>query len=83
VLGFSTVLTHRIATHLDAVGVVDQPVEVAVRQRRITDLFVPGGPVSGNPTYPANLCPFYLGVADGDLRAGPFCTILAGPARDF
>jgi hypothetical protein len=43
VLGFSTVLTHRIATHLDAVGVVDQPVEVAVRQRRITDLFVPVG----------------------------------------
>src|SRR5271165_3270867 len=35
------ILPHRIAAHLDAVGVVNQPVEDAVRQCRVADLFVP------------------------------------------
>ena len=37
---------HRIAPHLDPMGVVHQPVEDAVGQRRIADLFVPGWPGS-------------------------------------
>jgi hypothetical protein len=36
-----TILPHRVATHLDAVSVVNQPVEDAVRQGRIADLLVP------------------------------------------
>jgi hypothetical protein len=32
---------HRIATHLDAVRIVYQPVEDAIRNRRIADPFVP------------------------------------------
>jgi len=35
------VLTHRIATHLYAVSIVDQPVEDAIRERWIADLLVP------------------------------------------
>jgi len=34
-------LTHRIATHLDAVSIVDQAIENTVGQCRIADLFVP------------------------------------------
>ena len=37
----ATFLTHRIATHFDAMRVVDEPVEDAIGQRRIADLFVP------------------------------------------
>lgn len=35
------VLTHRITTHLDAMSIVDQPVEDAIGQRRVADLFMP------------------------------------------
>jgi hypothetical protein len=35
----SSVLTHGIATHLDTMGVVNQPVEDAVGYGRIADLF--------------------------------------------
>ena len=35
------ILAHRIAAHLNAMSVVNQPVEDAVGQRRIADLFVP------------------------------------------
>jgi hypothetical protein len=38
-----TILTHRIATHLDAMGIMNQSVEDAIRHGRIGDLFVPGG----------------------------------------
>jgi hypothetical protein len=34
---------HRIATHLDAVSVVDQPVRDSVGQGRIANLLVPAG----------------------------------------
>ena len=37
------ILTHRVTSHLNAVGVVNQPVEDAIGHRRITDLFVPAG----------------------------------------
>jgi hypothetical protein len=37
----SALLAHGITAHLDAMCVVDQPVEDAVGQRRITYLFVP------------------------------------------
>ena len=36
-----TTLAHGISTHLDAVGVVDQPVDDAVGKRGIADLLVP------------------------------------------
>jgi uridine kinase len=32
---------HRIAAHFNAVGIVNQPVEDAISQRGIVDLFVP------------------------------------------
>ena len=35
------ILAHRVATHLNAVGVVNEAVEDAVGQRGIADLFVP------------------------------------------
>ena len=37
-----SVLAHRVAAHFDAVGIVNQPVEDTVSQRRIADLLVPG-----------------------------------------
>src|SRR4051794_27928625 len=37
------ILAHRVAPHLDAVCVVNQPVENAVGHSRIADLFVPAG----------------------------------------
>jgi hypothetical protein len=37
------ILTHRIATHLDPVGIVNQPVENAIGHRRVADLLVPAG----------------------------------------
>ena len=40
-LRLSTILAHRITTHFNAVGIVDQPVEDAIRQRGIADLLVP------------------------------------------
>jgi hypothetical protein len=36
-----TILPHRVATHLNAVGVVQQPVEDSIGQRGISYLFVP------------------------------------------
>jgi len=38
---FPTILAHRVAAHLDAIGVVHEPVEDAVRKRRISYLLVP------------------------------------------
>jgi len=38
---FPAILTHRISPHLDAMGVVHEPVEDAVGQRGIAYLFVP------------------------------------------
>lgn len=38
-----TILTHRIAPHLDAMSVVDQSVKDAIRHGWIADLFVPAG----------------------------------------
>jgi len=35
---FSTIFTHRIGTHLDAVRIMNQPAKEAVRRRGITDL---------------------------------------------
>jgi hypothetical protein len=35
------ILAHGIATHLDPVGVVNEPIEDTIGQRRITDLFAP------------------------------------------
>src|SRR5258707_372283 len=40
---FPTILTHRVATHLDSVSVVNQSVEDAIGYGRITDLFMPAG----------------------------------------
>ena len=40
---FAAILSHRIAAHLDAVRVVNQPVEDAVGGGGIADLFVPAG----------------------------------------
>ena len=37
----SSVLAHRIATHVDAMGVVNQPAEDAVGQSGIADLLMP------------------------------------------
>jgi hypothetical protein len=37
----SPVLTHRIATHLNAVSIVDEAVENTVGQCRVADLLVP------------------------------------------
>jgi hypothetical protein len=37
----SAILTHRVATHLNTVSVVNQPVEDAISERGIADLFVP------------------------------------------
>ena len=37
----SSILTHRIPPHLDAMGVVHEPVEDAIGQRGISYLFVP------------------------------------------
>jgi hypothetical protein len=34
-------VAHRVATHLDAVSIMYEPVENTVGQRRIADLFVP------------------------------------------
>src|SRR5271165_1989172 len=39
----SASFAHRIAAHLDPVGIVDQPVEDAIGRGRIADLFVPAG----------------------------------------
>ena len=36
-----SILSHRISSHLDAVGIVNQPVDDANGQRGIADLFVP------------------------------------------
>ncbi len=38
--GFPTILAHRVAAHLNAVGVVDQPGEDAIGQSGIANLFV-------------------------------------------
>ncbi len=38
---FSAAIAHRISAHLNAVGVVNEPVEDAVGQRGIADLLVP------------------------------------------
>jgi hypothetical protein len=38
---FASTLPHRITAHLDAMSVMDQPIEDAIRQRGIADLFVP------------------------------------------
>ncbi len=37
----TTIFSHRIPAHLDPVGVVNYPVEDAVGNCRIADLFVP------------------------------------------
>jgi hypothetical protein len=37
------ILTHRVPTHLDAMGVMNQPVENTIGHRWIADLFVPAG----------------------------------------
>jgi hypothetical protein len=37
----SPILTHRVAAHLNAMSVVDQPVDDAVGQRGIADLLMP------------------------------------------
>jgi hypothetical protein len=37
-LGFPPILAHRIPTHLNAVGIMNQPAEDAVGQRGIADL---------------------------------------------
>jgi hypothetical protein len=34
-------LAHRIAPHLDTMSVVDEPIKDSVRQRGITNLFMP------------------------------------------
>ena len=39
----AALFAHRFTPHLEAVGVVDQPVENAISQSRITDLLVPLG----------------------------------------
>ena len=39
--GLCPILTHGVALHLDAMGVMDQSVENAIGQRGIADLFVP------------------------------------------
>jgi hypothetical protein len=41
IIRLSSALSHRIAPHFDAVGVVNQAAENAIRQRRIADLFMP------------------------------------------
>ena len=38
---FPAILPHRVAAHVDAMGIVNQPVEDTVRSGRIADLFVP------------------------------------------
>jgi len=38
---FPAIVAHRIATHLAAVGIVNQAAEDAISQCRIADLFVP------------------------------------------
>ena len=43
VIGLTAILAHGVATHLHPMGVVNQPVEDAIGQRRIADLFVPSG----------------------------------------
>jgi hypothetical protein len=40
-VGLPPVLTHRIATHLNTMGVVHQPVQGAIGQRGVANLFVP------------------------------------------
>jgi hypothetical protein len=40
---FVAVFAHRIATHLKAVSVVDQPVEDAIGHGRVADLLMPAG----------------------------------------
>jgi hypothetical protein len=40
---FPAILAHRVAIHLDPMGIVDQPVKDAIGQCRIADLFVPAG----------------------------------------
>jgi hypothetical protein len=37
----SPIFPHRITAHLDAMGIVNQPVEDAIRQSGIADLLVP------------------------------------------
>jgi hypothetical protein len=38
---FTSTLAHRIASHLDPMRIVDQPVENAIGHRRVADLLVP------------------------------------------
>jgi hypothetical protein len=37
----ATVLTHRVAAHLNAMRIVNQPIQDAIRQRGISNLFMP------------------------------------------
>ena len=38
---FAAILPHGIPTHFDSMGIMNEPIEIAVGQRWITDLFVP------------------------------------------
>ena len=52
-----TILPHRIAAHLDPMGVVHEPVEDSIGQRRIADLFVPAVEPHGEQFFNQQLCP--------------------------